>query len=364
MKNNAFAENLFRLRVSHNFTQTEIAKKLDITRPNYINLEKGESNPKDSTVQRVAKLYGLKPESLFSEKKKYSSLRFRLKSLKTSRQKNQRDSTIQIFSNELDAYIELENILVKNIQFNYADKKFSSPKQAALKVRSDFGLDEYEPILDICDLLQKVGIRLILLSSPLKEFFGLSVKLSENNLAIGINRDDSISIERKIFTIAHELGHILLHSDSFQPEEQIEKEKEEREADEFASYFLLPEKGFWNEWNKRQGLSFVQKVLQIKRIYKVSYKTILLRLDSYYKKSKAFNPYMIFNKSYKKGISSKEEPEGLTEYDFAEENFPAMVREAFLKEEVSFARACELLKISTSEMRELANSWYAEEKAQ
>lgn len=361
---NAFAENLFRLRISHNFTQTEIAKKLEITRPNYINLEKGESSPKDSTVQKIAKLYGLKPESLFSERKKFSSLRFRLKSLKTTRQQNQRDSTIQVFANELDAYIELETILGKKTQFKYNFQKFKSPKLAAATLRKDFGLDESEPILDICDLLQRIGIRLILIPSPLKEFFGLSVKLSENILAIGINKEESISIERKIFTIAHELGHILLHSDSFQPEEKIERDKEEKEADEFASYFLLPEKGFWEEWHKRQGLSFVQKVLQIKRIYKVSYKTVLHRLDSFYKKSKGFNPYVVFNKSYKKSISIYEEPEGLTEYDFSEEHFPAMVRDAFLKEEISFSKASELLKISTSEMRELANNWYAEEKAE
>lgn len=361
---NSFAENIFRLRVSHSFSQTEVSKKLEMTRPNYIRLEKAKSSPKDSTVQKIARLYGLNPESLFLIPQKLPSLRFRLSSKKLqTRQKSQRETTIQIFANELEEYIELEKILSITAQYRYADKKFQNPKQAAEFVRRDLGLKEDEPVLDICALLQKIGIRLILIESQLKEFFGLSVKLSENSLAIGLNKDDSISIERKIFTIAHELGHILLHSDSFKSEEKVEIEKEEKEADEFASLFLLPEKGFWSEWHKRNGLSFIQKVLQIKRIYKVSYRTVLYRLDSYFKKSNGFKPFMVFNKAYKKSLSHHEEPEGLTEYDFAEENFPSLVREAFLKEEISFSKAAELLKIPTSEMRELANTWSMEERS-
>ena len=102
--------------------------------------------------------------------------------------------------------IELEDILKQSFQFRYAGQKFSSPKEAALQVRNELKLNESEPILDICEILQRIGIRLILIPSPLKEFFGLSVKLSENNLAIGINKDESIPIERKIFTIAKANG--------------------------------------------------------------------------------------------------------------------------------------------------------------
>lgn len=353
-----FAENIFRLRISNKMTQTEVANQLEMTRPNYIKLEKGESQPKDATVQKIARLYKLNPENLFSTTPKFSSLRFRLKSIKTQRQFNQRESTIQLFSNDLSEYTKLEEILKQPTKYKPIERKIKTPKETAYILRKELGLEETEPIHDICGLLQKIGIRLILLNSPLKEFFGLSVKLSEDSIAIGLNKDEKISIERKIFTIAHELGHILLHSNSFLPEEKLEIDKEEKEADEFASHFLLPEKGFWKEWHKREGLSFIQKVLQIKRIFKVSYKTVLVRLNEQFSKSKGLNPFVIFNKNYKKPLSAHEEPEGLTEYDFAEENFPRLVREAFIKEEISFSKAAEILKISISEMRELANSWY------
>jgi transcriptional regulator with XRE-family HTH domain len=61
-----FAENIFRLRISNKMTQTEVANQLEMTRPNYIKLEKGESQPKDATVQKIARLYKLNPETLFS----------------------------------------------------------------------------------------------------------------------------------------------------------------------------------------------------------------------------------------------------------------------------------------------------------
>lgn len=353
---NYLAKNLFRLRISFGFKQEEVAVQLGITRPNYIHLEKGKSFPKESTLQSIAKLYKVTPESLLAKPKEYPNIRFRSKSLKSERQKNQRESLIQIFLNHLEDYIDLENILNNHTKFQFVNFPVMNPKDTAFRLRQELGLGEVEPIQDISGLIQKIGIRVILLPPLLKEFFGLSARLSEKSMAIGINNDHKISIERRIFTIAHELAHILLHSNSFKPEEEIEIGKEENEADEFASYFLLPEKGFWKEWHKREGISFVDKVLQIKRIYKVSYKTVLKRLESNFEK-KGVSPFVIFNKNYKGKIISHQEPEGLTEYDFAEEKFPSLVREAFLKEEISFSRGAELLNLSNKEMRELASEW-------
>ena len=52
----------------------------------------------------------------------------------------------------------------------------------------------------------------------------------------------------------------------------------EREADAFASEFLMPEAAFGSEWDKARGHPLLARVLKVKRIFRVSYKTVLYRL--------------------------------------------------------------------------------------
>lgn len=67
--------------------------------------------------------------------------------------------------------------------------------------------------------------------------FGLSVGVVDGGPAIIVNDDSGIAIERQIFTMAHELGHLLLHG------MDGDDTKAEREADVLAAEVLLSEKG-------------------------------------------------------------------------------------------------------------------------
>jgi Zn-dependent peptidase ImmA (M78 family) len=244
------------------------------------------------------------------------------------------------------------------MDYKLSNTNFDNPKLAALIVRDKLKLKNDKPIHDICGIMEKIGVYIIFLEASLEEFFGLSEYSDKLPPTIAINNSKDISIERKIFTIAHEFGHVILHKNSFRSHEKEEIQREEREADEFASYFLLPQEGFDKELKKRMGFSFVDKVLQIKRIFKVSYMTVLTRLNQ--TKKQKYNPFAVFNKNYPIKLSKKSEPEGLTEYDFSEERFPRLVQEAVLKEKISISRGAELLNLSNSEMRRLVNEWYME----
>jgi Zn-dependent peptidase ImmA (M78 family) len=99
--------------------------------------------------------------------------------------------------------------------------------------------------------------------------------------AVVVNTWDRISVERWIFTAAHELGHILLHREAYHRSMANEEEQEEKEADRFASHFLMPEESFESEWAQTRGLPLIARVLIVKRIYRVSYKTVLYRLHEH-----------------------------------------------------------------------------------
>ena len=86
----------------------------------------------------------------------------------------------------------------------------------------------------------KTGIKILAKQFNSDGFFGLSAEDKYGAKIIVVNTWDRISIERKIFSIVHELGHILLHFNSKQEDLLIEDENEEKQANQFASFLLLP----------------------------------------------------------------------------------------------------------------------------
>jgi Zn-dependent peptidase ImmA (M78 family) len=130
----------------------------------------------------------------------------------------------------------------------------------------------------------------------------LSVGPQEKGPAIIVNTWNRISTERQIFSAVHELGHLLMHVSE-------DKEKEQ-EADLFAGHFLMPKDGFDKEWADTFGMSFLDRVMKVKRIFRVSYKTVLYRLvqegeisDSIWRQFPS-----AFERYYGKKLSQKEEP--------------------------------------------------------
>ncbi len=134
------------------------------------------------------------------------------------------------------------------------------------------------PYNDICSLLESCGIKILALPYSSDAFNGLSVGSEDNGPAIIINTWERISIERQIFSTAHELGHLLMHFSQYSGDVTAEDKEQEKEADLFAGHFLMPEKGFDLAWIESSGMSFVDRVMKIKTILRVSYTTVLYRL--------------------------------------------------------------------------------------
>lgn len=71
----------------------------------------------------------------------------------------------------------------------------------------------------------------------------------------------------------------MLHAGDYDPRVTVEDREHEREADLFAAHFLMPMASFQKEWAQSSGLGLYDRVLKLKRIYRVSYLTVLYRLD-------------------------------------------------------------------------------------
>ncbi len=370
------AANVARLRLDRQLTQEELARKAGVSRVAVGKIERGAVVPRARTLADLAKALGVPIGELVIPVRPLETVRFRAHARVHSR-----EQILAEVGKWLDAYSALEADLGETRTFRFAAEsgraKSASPVEAAEAARGAVGLGPEEPVRDICGLLEENGVKLLLLEKKSDSFFGLSVGEGDGGHAVVVNTWDRISVERWIFTAAHELGHLLLHPAEYQRDATDLPLPAEREADLFASHFLMPEVAFAKEWDETRGHPLLVRVLKVKRIFRVSYKTVLYRLVESGRETKdvwrAFQgqhrghfgktlrkteePKALEKSEFAWNWSRAGEPEGLSQHDFVEDRLLRLVRQALEQEHISLGRAAEILGLTREEMRKQAREW-------
>ena len=369
------AANVARLRLDRQLTQAELAERAGISRVALGKIERGVVVPRAGTLALLAKTLAVPTSELVIPIRPLESVRFRARA-----RVHAREQILAEVSKWLVAYAQLEADLDEQRPFRFeirggADRR--TPAEIARMARRESGLGPEEPVRDICGLLEGNGVKLLLLETKRDSFFGLSVGARDGGPAVVVNTWERISVERWIFTAAHELGHLLLHPDEYRRDATGLHVQAEREADNFASEFLMPEAAFSSEWEETRGHSLLVRVLKVKRIFRVSYKTVLYRLvESGREASDVWRAFQgqhrgHFGKTLRKAdepnsLGASEfawnwgrsgEPAGLNQHDFIEDRLSRLVRQALERGRISLGRAAEILGITREAMRTQAREW-------
>ena len=374
--------NIQRYREAKDITVTQMAKKIGVSVDNYEKLEAGKCDLYSDILGQISDVLDVKEYKLIYPARELKNVRFRSN-------KKLRDRELIILEVEywLNEYNFIEELLeerksnpLDEISKNIDNKK-NSPAEIARETREQFGLSADGAISNICGLLESNGIKVGENLVESYDYFGLSVSSDDGGPAVVVNKWSEIPVERWIFTAAHEFGHLVLHQTDFNVNQLKEGKVHEDEANAFASEFLMPDASFIKEWNENYGLPFVERVITVKRIFRVSYKTILYRLAKLFPDSKNIwaRFYSDYNKAEGKPLLKNVEPEALVKdafgASFPEHNTKAepvqlspadfnngrlisLVRKALEKKQIGFGRGAEILQISTQELRDLANTWY------
>jgi len=368
------ASNVVRLRTDRGFTQKELATKAGISRVALGRIEKGEVSPRAETLGLIAKALKADVAELVTPAMPLHGVRFR-----AAKRVNSREQILAEVSRWLRSYrwLELELGETEPFALHSLVGGGHTPEEMALQARAKLPLQRPEAIRDICGLLEDNGVKVLLVQKMTDAFFGLSVAPGEFGPAVVVNTWDRISVERWIFTAAHELGHLLLHREAYNGHVAEQPEAEEREADRFASHFLMPEAGFEAEWEQTRGLPLLWRVLKVKRMFRVSYKTVLYRLVETEREPvdawrqfqlqhkqrfgttlrKIEEPARLAEGEFRLDWNRAGEPDGLSKSDFVQDRLSRLVRKALEKHVISLSRAAEILQISRDEMRDLSTSW-------
>lgn len=155
-----------------------------------------------------------------------------------------------------------------------------TPEEAAYALRDAWGLGR-GPIDNIISIVEQHGILVTSFSTSTDDVdaFSQLVGTSDTPTYLIAYSNNKTSAARIHFDIAHELGHICLHEWSEDIEELSKEEFKcrEREANDFAAAFLLPEDTFRKD--AEAGPQTIVYYKQLKKKWKVSIAAMIRRAE-------------------------------------------------------------------------------------
>ena len=256
--------------------------------------EQGELMPDGDKLIRFAEVLECKVSDLLKDNsnKKELNLTFRKRKTLTG---NKLELLKQIVNDRVNNYLDvLELNTIKSMPIKkYKVKSLLEAEIAANKFRKEHEINEVLPLTNLCNIIENLGIAVIVIDNTNNSFDGFDgvSQFVDNVPFICISSD--INYYRQRFTLAHELGHLILDIEEGLDEEEI--------CNEFASSLLLPKKALINECGYKRNLIYDNEYKIIREEYKISIKAIIYRLRKceIISENYAKLAYIKYNKLYK-----------------------------------------------------------------
>lgn len=234
------------------------------------NYERGKSIPGKSFLKLIQSSLDL-PIYYFSEPQAtLTHIELRSKNNYTTKELSQLKTIIQT---EISSYIHMETIL--GLVCNYSNPIVNIPihnngniEASASMLRNKWNLGD-SSIPYLCSQLEYRGIRIIEIQYDNQSFDGMSGIITHlQQPFIAINKNTTP--ERRRFTVAHELGHIVLNLDAG-------IENKEKPCNYFAGAMLFPRSAIEYELGAFRKAISLEELISIKDRYGISVAAIVHR---------------------------------------------------------------------------------------
>ena len=273
-------ERLKKARIYRGLTVAELAERVGCQRQTLSMYEISKSQPTDkATVTRLAQELDFPVKYFYEHPKESASGTVYFRSLLTTNKKYRSEQIVK-----LDFLSQIYSLLHDYVTFpEFESLKLPddvTPDQAARALRDAWGLGQ-GPIDNLISVVEQHGILVTSFSTSTNDVdaFSQFMGTADTPTYIIAYSDNKTSAARIHFDIAHELGHICLHEWS-EDIEDISKEEfkiKEREANEFAAAFLMPEETFRKDAEGgRQTITYYK---QLKKKWKVSIAAMIRRAE-------------------------------------------------------------------------------------
>ncbi len=256
-------------REARGFTQTELADKLQLHKANISRLENGDTPVNEKTLVAICGATGFPPQFFMQPGG----------AIPVTLSYRKRQQVPAKIISAIDAHI---NIIRRHVQFItramqqplptlplYEVTEKQTAAQIAILLRKKWNITA--PVIDnLCTLLEQKGIIICSFDFGTERVDSRTMLTDDEYPIIFIN--SSSPADKQRFSLAFELGHLIMHTFSVVPHHRDIN----HEANGFAAEFLMPAKNIRKDLTEAITLPLLG---ELKRTWKISMIALLYRAD-------------------------------------------------------------------------------------
>ena len=267
-------QRLYRARKAAGLSLRDLGGQIGLTHASIKKYEDEQATPTSTTLLKLARALNVRTEYFFrQETVALDRIEYRKRS---SLPKKRLDAIEHEVIDQIERRIELENLFPTPPVIPFAPVRELPPRITDLAqiegavemVRKAWDLG-YDPIPDLIDVLETHGIRVFMIDANTDpKFDGLAASVNQMPIiVVGSNWPG----DRQRFTLAHELGHLML---SGLLADDID---EEMACNRFAGAFLIPRKSVEQELGAHRSYIEPKELALLKEEFGLSMAGILYR---------------------------------------------------------------------------------------
>jgi Zn-dependent peptidase ImmA (M78 family)/transcriptional regulator with XRE-family HTH domain len=228
------------VRVARGLTQTELAKRAGLSQAVLSKFEAGAVDLEDGRLAALAAQLDVPVARLTTSEPTggvLSACAFHRKrnSLPVSEAKRIR-ANLDLRRMQVETLLPMSEVGVTIERTSPSEDDWDNPETIALEVREAMGLGD-GPIPDLVSAVEKTGAVVIIADLGAARIDAIGSWPTGHRPVFMLNA--KTSADRRRFTLAHELGHAVMH--------QLPTDDQESEADRFASELLMPSNAIRDE---------------------------------------------------------------------------------------------------------------------
>ncbi|EAD0969856.1 hypothetical protein OII_03020 [Enterococcus faecium EnGen0029] len=278
-----FGEKLQSVRELNGLSRKELADKLNVSEQAIWQYENQYTVPKFEIANKLKKIFNVKAQFFYSEPfitniSKVESIAYRAEDRDARKKTKMETSFIDFtsyFLNKFESKLNLPNTNIAQLRdetIKLYNKRADSDNQVLQLEMIAENARKKLAVVTNSDLLYRLELSGIYI---LEKNMGSSIDAystwTNQEKPFIILGNKKKSAVRRNFDLAHELGHLLLHykmdMDSLTKDEH---KKIEKEANDFASFFLLPKEQFLEDFSTISKKSNPDSYIDLKMKYMVS----------------------------------------------------------------------------------------------
>jgi Zn-dependent peptidase ImmA (M78 family)/DNA-binding XRE family transcriptional regulator len=277
--NAEFRDRVKRLRLVRRWDQHELARRAGTSATVISQIEQGRTTPTSAQIAGIASALGYSPEYLTAELNLLPTTRPWLRAYAdaSKREADARTASATVaaeYIRRLDLS-PLPNLLPA---FKGELDDDDAIEEAAADVRVLADLDEQAVVANAIRAAERLGCIVLPLESELGRHLGMSVRADQ--LPIVCVAKDDVPGDRQRWTVAHELGHLVLHGQSPPPRDAQAAARMEKQAHRFAAAFLGPGDALIETLREHGGKVTLRALAEVKAVWGIAIKALVGRFQS------------------------------------------------------------------------------------